>query len=132
MTPPNILIVDDDPDLAEGLEILLQLEDMSVARVVSGEKGVEMFRRGAFDVVFIDIKLPGIDGVECLKRIRGIEPDARVLMMTAYIKTESRDTAREAGALDLFQKPLEIDAVMAVLQSVQQEVSDQGEKLDAE
>ncbi len=122
MKPLNVLIIDDDPDFAEGLEILLHIEDMSVARAASGEKGVEMFRWGSFDAAFIDIQLPGIRGFECLRKIRAIAPDVRVLMMTAYMDRDSKRAALEAGALDLFQKPLDIDAMMAALNAVQREV----------
>lgn len=122
MKPLSVLIVDDDPDLAEGLEILLQLEDMSVACAASGEEGVEMFQRGSFDVVFIDVRLPGMRGLECLRKIRAIEPEAHVMMMTAYASRGSRQAALEAGASDLFKKPLDIDAVMAALNAVRRDV----------
>jgi DNA-binding response OmpR family regulator len=127
MNPLSILLVDDDPDLAEGLEIVLQLEDMRVERAASGEQGLAKFRRGGIDVSLVDVKLPGMSGTECLREFRAIEPDAKVLMMTAYVAQDSREAALEAGALDLLHKPLNIEEVMDMLKTIQRQDAARGD-----
>jgi CheY-like chemotaxis protein len=81
-----------------------------------GPAAVEKVREKPFDAVLLDIRLPGMDGVEVQRRIRSLRPSARVAMMTAYAVEDRVRTALEAGAETVFYKPLDMDAVIRFLQ----------------
>src|SRR4051812_42600163 len=79
----RILIVEDDPSLAAGLERILSAEGYAVDATSQGEQAVEAARRERFDLVILDIGLPGMDGFEVLRRLRGAEQRIPVLVLTA-------------------------------------------------
>ncbi len=80
----DILIVDDDRGFAGSLKNLLTGEGYRIELAHSGEAAVERSRQQDFDITFMDVKLPGIDGFESLHQIREFKPDAKVFLMTAY------------------------------------------------
>jgi len=107
MSSLSILVVDDDVDFADGAAELLELQGHRVALAHMGEAAVEAFRRERFDVVLIDIGLPGMNGVECLTRIREIDADARCFLMTGYSADQIAEQGIEAGAIEILTKPIE-------------------------
>ena len=88
----RIFVVDDDRDLAESLAEVLELSGHEVEIAFSGEEAVEVFREKDFDVSFMDVVMPGMNGVESFLEIRKIKPDAKVFMLTG-------DNARTAKAI---------------------------------
>jgi len=114
----TILIVDDDRDLAESLADVLEARGHAVELASSGEEGVERFRRRNFDVVFTDVKLPGMNGVESLFAFRQIKPDAKVVMMTGFSVEQLLTRAVENGALAVLHKPFAIPDILAVLERI--------------
>ncbi len=114
----SILIVDDDSDLAESLADVLEARGYAVELAGSGEEGVERFRRRDFDLVFTDVKLPGMNGVESFFEFRRIKPDAKVVMMTGFSVEQLLSQAIENGALAVLHKPFAIAEILAVLESI--------------
>ncbi|MCK5237406.1 MAG: response regulator [Deltaproteobacteria bacterium] len=108
----RVLIVDDDVGMTETMpDILSDIGyDVSVAR--NGYEAIEMVRKGAYDVTLMDIKMPGINGVEAFKEIKQISPTTKVIMMTAYSVDTLIKEALDEGAYDVIHKPLDIDKVM--------------------
>jgi two-component system, NtrC family, response regulator HydG len=113
-----ILIVDDDRDLAESLADVLEARGYAVELAGSGEEGVECFRRRNFDLVFTDVKLPGMNGVESFFAFRQIRPDAKVVMMTGFSVEQLLAQAVDNGALAVLHKPFAIPDILAVLERV--------------
>ncbi|HEX3501423.1 MAG TPA: response regulator [Stellaceae bacterium] len=113
-----ILIVDDDRDLAESLADVLEARGYAVELAGSGEEAVERFRCRDFDVVFTDVKLPGMNGVESLFAFRQIKPDAKVVMMTGFSVEQLLTRAVENGALAVLHKPFAITDLLAVLERI--------------
>jgi two-component system response regulator (stage 0 sporulation protein F) len=116
-----VFILDDDRDLGESLEILLRLEGFDVFWAASCEEAMGKFRAWDFDLSLFDVNLPGTNGLECLRKLRKIQPDAKVMMMTAYGAPESFDEAVEVGALGLLNKPLAVDELLNMLTNLQME-----------
>jgi DNA-binding response OmpR family regulator len=114
--PRRIIIVDDDRDLAESLAELLELRGFEVELAHSGEEGVTKFRAGAFDMVFMDVQMPGMNGLEAFLECRKANPAARVMMMTGFsVETVLREAVAN-GALGVLHKPFAVTELLAVLE----------------
>lgn len=111
----RVLVVDDDRDLAESLEMALQGRGHRVEVANSGEDAVARFANEPFDIAFLDVRLPGINGVEALRRIRKLRPDARVVMITGYSAEENLHSARDHGALGVLRKPFSLQKLFEYL-----------------
>jgi two-component system response regulator HydG len=118
MRPLKIFIVDDNQDFAESLADILELDGHQVKLAFDGETAIEKFREQNFDITFMDVKLPGMNGVESFFEIRKINPQARVVMMTGYSVEQLLSQAIENGALGVLRKPLEISKLLALLEKV--------------
>ena len=107
----KILIVDDDAGVRESLEELLRLEDYQADSTGSGEEALEALSEG-FDLVLLDIKMPGIDGVEVMHEIRKYHPDTRIIIITGYGSLDSAIDAIRSGAQDYMLKPYTADDIL--------------------
>ena len=104
-----ILIVDDDADICDTLTQILELQGFDVLSAGSGEEAVTMTKGTAFQIAFIDVKLPKIDGLETLLRLKEINPDIIVIMMTGFRNEvkEALDKAQAASAITCLYKPFD-------------------------
>ena len=118
MTKLRVFIVDDDIDFAESLAEIITKRGHHVELAHSGEDAVERFRDADFDIAFMDVKLPGKNGVESFFEIRKIKPDAKVMMMTGYSVEHLLRQAVDNGALGVLHKPLDFDDVLEALDKV--------------
>ena len=118
MRPLSILVVDDDVDFARGIANFLRLEGNLVELAFDGEAAVAKFTEQSFDITFMDVRLPGKNGVESFFEIRRLKPAARVMMMTAHSVEELLKQAIDNGALGVFSKPLDTDQVLRTLEDV--------------
>ena len=114
----RILIIDDDRDHAESIVDILSMRGYQVEAAFSGEAGVKVFRDDDFDMVFMDVKLPGMNGVETFFEFKKIRPDAKVMMMTGYSVEQLISQAIENGALGVLRKPFAIAELLQVLDEV--------------
>ena len=105
-------------DFAEGLAETLEIEGHEVEIANSGEEAIARFKEKDFDLTFMDVKLPGKNGVESFLEIRALKPEARVMMMTGYSLQHLLDEAMDGGALGVLKKPFDIDAVVELVSSV--------------
>lgn len=111
----RVLIVDDDCDHAESLADVLDLRGHEAEVCYSGEDGVARFRDEDFDFVLLDIKLPGIDGLQTFLEMKKIRPDVRVMMMTGYSLEHVVAEAIDSGALGVLTKPFAATRLLEVL-----------------
>jgi two-component system nitrogen regulation response regulator NtrX len=117
----SILIVDDEAGVRASLGAVLRDEGYSVDAVDSGEACLEQVARQAYDVILLDIWLPGIDGLAALERLRERRPDAQVIMISGHANIESAVRATKLGAFDFIEKPLSLDkTVLAVRNALRQ------------
>lgn len=114
---PSVLVVDDSQGICQTMEMILRHKGFEVECAADGPSAVERVRHRPYDVILMDIRLPGMDGVEAFKRIRDIRPGVRVAMMTAYSLGDKVRAALDGGAERVFYKPLEIDAVIEYLRA---------------
>ena len=112
----NVLVVDDDENVGHLFERLLGgPQEVSVA--ADGYEAIQKARQRSFDLIFIDVRLPGIDGVETLKRLREISPDAVMVMMSGHEVSHEIREAFSLGAQDFLAKPFRhIDEIMTIEQ----------------
>jgi CheY-like chemotaxis protein len=111
----SILIVDDDSDHAESIADLLEMRGYATEVAESGEAAAARFREVDFDLVFMDVRLPGMSGVETFFEFRRIRPAAKVMMMTGYSVAQLVAQAVENGALGVLYKPFAIEDLHAAL-----------------
>jgi DNA-binding NtrC family response regulator len=112
----SILIVDDDIGMIETLsDILLDME-YDVASSNDGYKAIDMIKEKKYDFALMDIKMPGINGVETFKEIHRIRPETKVIMMTAYSVEELIKEALEGGAFNIIYKPLDIKKIIDIIE----------------
>lgn len=102
----KVFVVDDDRDFAEGIGLSLELEGHEVTFAHSGEEAVRKFDDIECDVTLMDVRMPGMNGVETLHGLLDIRPDAKVVMITAYKAEELLSQALAGGALGVLQKPV--------------------------
>ncbi|KNX37728.1 MtrAB system response regulator MtrA [Luteipulveratus halotolerans] len=108
----RVLVVDDDPALAEMLGIILHSEGLEVTHCADGSTAVQAFRDSKPDVILLDVMLPGIDGIEVCRRIRG-ESGVPIIMLTARTDTVDVVVGLESGADDYVNKPFKPQELVA-------------------
>ncbi len=112
----RLLIIDDEPEFSEAFSHALAAVGYAVKTCTSGTAAIELFRRERADLVFCDLRLPGLDGLEVLEALKGIDPAATVVMMTGYGSTDTAIHALRLGAYDFLEKPCSVTQVQQVTQ----------------
>ncbi len=112
----RVLVVDDDRDFRENLQDILEVEGYEVILAADGLEALRKIETGPhFDVILMDIRMPVMNGVETLQRIKGIDPEANVIMITAYSQDDLvRDALRE-GPYAMFYKPVELEKLLEMV-----------------
>lgn len=113
----SLLVVDDEEDIREFASNFFRRRKLDVRTAASGEEALELINARRSDLVLLDIKMDGIDGVETLRRIKEIDRDIKVIMVTGR-KPEDDDTfinCRKLGAFDYIHKPLQLDELERIV-----------------
>lgn len=111
-----IHVIDDEPVIHDVLGQLLASEDYEVEMSSSGEEALEKLGPRTFDLTLLDLLMPGMDGIEVLKKIKKIDPTAAVIIITAYASVESAIAAMKIGAFDYVQKPFKNDELLMTVE----------------
>ena len=114
----KILIIDDERPIRETLEMFLREKGYVVSTSENGEGGLEAVQRERPDIVILDIRLPGMNGLEVLRRIKEKQEDIHVIMITAYHDMETTDQAMKLGAYEYIHKPLDVDEFEIAIEKV--------------
>ena len=114
----SILIVDDNINLAKTMSYILKRKGYTVATAKDGKEAIEKIKENFFDIVFMDIKMPLMNGVEAFKKIKKIKPETTVIMMTAYAVEDLVQEALKEGAYGIIYKPLDIDIMVNLIRRV--------------
>ncbi len=115
----SVLIVDDDPNIGETLVDILEASGYEARFATSGAEALSLFKKKKFDAVLLDIRMPGMDGVETLRRIKEHHPTTTVVMITAFAEDKLVDKAKVEGALHVLSKPLDIDKITSFLEKLE-------------
>ncbi|MBM7653979.1 response regulator [Neobacillus cucumis] len=111
----KILIVDDQFGIRILLNEVFQKEGYQTFQAANGVQALEIVTKHHPDLVLLDMKIPGMDGIEILKRMKVIDPEIRVIIMTAYGELDMIQEAKDLGALTHFAKPFDIDDIRAAV-----------------
>jgi DNA-binding NtrC family response regulator len=112
----NILIVDDEDHIRRIMSIMLGKKNYSCSLAASGEEALALVERQSFDAVFTDLKMPGLDGIELLGRLKEMDRDLVVIVVTAFASMETAILAMKAGAYDYISKPFNEEEIVLVLE----------------
>jgi DNA-binding NtrC family response regulator len=104
--PPRILVVDDDPVVAKSINRVLTAKGFAVINAQSGEEALKKLKNETYDVVFTDIKMPGLSGIEVAERIKASQPWLPVVIVTGHGSRENQARADAVGVSDFLNKPL--------------------------
>lgn len=113
-----ILIVDDEEGLREGLSKLLETEGYAALSAESGEQALKILQHAHIDLVLTDMRMPGMDGIELLKKIRKQHPDVGVIIITGYGQIESYIEAMNFGAIEYVSKPFKVNELKFIVNKV--------------
>jgi two-component system response regulator AtoC len=111
----RILVVDDEDHIRRVLELMLRRDGYDVAAASGGQEALDKFAAESFDMVFLDLRMPDLDGLTVLSRIRQAEPDQTVVMVTAYASVDTALNAMKQGAFDYIGKPFKEEEILAVV-----------------
>jgi len=113
----DILVVDDEVNVGHLLRDALVRHGHRVVTLTSGQRAVEEATRRSFDVVFLDIRMPGLNGLQTLRAIHRLLPKATVIMITGYAESDLVDESLESGAFVCLSKPLSIFEVVDLVRN---------------
>jgi two-component system, OmpR family, alkaline phosphatase synthesis response regulator PhoP len=118
MISKPILIVDDEKNIRLALSQSLETLGVESDTAADGEEAFSKLNEKDFGLILLDIRMPGMDGMEVLRRVRGIRPDIRVIMITAFGTIESAVEAMKLGAVDFLQKPFDPEEIRGLVSRV--------------
>lgn len=123
----RVLLVEDDPMIAKGLQTALRQDGYAVDGVSDGRHAAEALRTASFDIVLLDLGLPGRDGLEVLRELRGRGDSTPVIIVTARDDIRNRIEGLDAGADDYIIKPFDLDEIAARMRSVLRRAAGRGD-----
>ncbi len=113
----TILVVDDNEDLLETFAMILRRRGFTVETASNGVSAVDKFKEHDFDVTLMDIVMPEMNGVEAFRKIKEAQPEASIILMTAYSDEGLIQIARDEGAHKIIQKPIKIDKLIEMIEA---------------
>ena len=125
----SVLLVDDEKDFVETLAERLQLRDFNVATALNGDDAIKLVEENDFDVIVLDVKMPGKDGVETLKEIKNIEQLSQVIMLTGHATVKTAIEGMKSGAFDYLMKPTDTNELIEMIENAYQLVAEQRDKI---
>jgi DNA-binding NtrC family response regulator len=111
----KVLLVDDEKEFVESLSERLELRNLEADVVFDGEQALEAIKEGKHDVMVLDLRMPGIDGIEVLRRVKKRNPDVQVVVLTGHGTEKDEEQAKKLGAFAYLKKPVDIDHLIEAL-----------------
>ncbi|MFH1992433.1 MAG: response regulator [Pseudomonadota bacterium] len=125
----NVLLVDDEAEFLETLVKRLTKRGLNIRTAKNGEEALTIIRAKGIDVAVLDVRMPGIDGVQTLREIKQLDPLMEVIMLTGHASIEVAIAGMELGAFDYLMKPADIDELFYKIQDAFKKRSIQQEKI---
>jgi DNA-binding NtrC family response regulator len=127
----RVLVVDDEEELVQTLSERLTVRDYDVSTSLSGEDAVEKLKHYNFDVVILDVAMPGMDGIETLRKIKRTKPLTEVIMLTGHATVESAIEGMRLGAFDFLMKPCKTEELVAKINIAHAKKAEHEERIRA-
>ena len=127
----RLLLVDDEDQFVETLSERLSMRDYDVTTSLTGEDAIEKIKNFNFDVVILDVRLPGIEGAEVLREIKSLKPLAEVIMLTGHGTVEMAIEGMKLGAFDFLMKPCETEDLTAKIDKAHDRKAEQEDRIRA-
>lgn len=121
-TPSKVLLVDDEREFVQTLSERLFMRDMGSAVAYDGESALELIQEDEPEVMILDLRMPGIDGIEVLRRVKQTNPDIEVIILTGHGSETDRATCMELGAFAYLQKPVDIDRLSETIRRANEKI----------
>lgn len=118
----HVLIVDDEQDIREGSERILTRMGFNISKAANGQEALDIFKETGAAIVLLDLKMPGMDGMEVLEKIHNIDDSTIVIVITGYATVETAIQAMKQGAYDFIPKPFEPDQLRLVVNRASEKV----------
>jgi DNA-binding NtrC family response regulator len=112
MDKTKVLIVDDEQEFSSALSERMSSRGLTVETVSDGQKALKKVEEGSFDAIVLDLVMPGIDGIETLKRLREKHPELQVILLTGHATLEKGIESVKLGALDFLEKPADFSTLL--------------------
>ena len=112
----RIMVIDDELGVLESFKMILKIKDYDVQTFPDGPAALTKLEKGQYDLAFVDYKLPGMDGLEILKKIKEVDPDVEVIIVTAYATESSHANAITLGALEYLRKPFLMEEIYELVE----------------
>jgi len=116
----HVLLVDDEEDFLDIMKERLSARGMEVSTETSAEKALKRIESELFDALILDLKMPGIDGMEALKRAKKLRPELQVILLTGHASVEKGVEAIKLGAMDFVEKPADLEALSEKIKRARQ------------
>jgi DNA-binding NtrC family response regulator len=116
MEGDRVLLVDDEEEFVRALAKRLKARGLHVEFTGDGKSAVEKLKQSDFDVIVLDLAMPGIDGLETLKRLKKVDPDIQILLLSGHGSIKSGIEAMKEGAIDFLEKPAEFQELLAKIE----------------
>ena len=113
----HILVIDDESSIRRALKDILEYEGFQFSEAADGKAGLKLLKEDEIDIVLCDIKMPKMDGIECLESIKKINQDIPVIMITGHGNEDTAFDAAKRGAYDFIQKPLDLNRVLIAVRN---------------
>lgn len=125
----SVLLVDDEKDFVESLAERLELRDFNVTTALSGNDAIILAKENDYDVIVLDVKMPGKDGIETLKEIKNIKQLTQVIMLTGHATVETAIQGMKMGAYDYIMKPTVTEDLIDLIKKAYKIVEEQRERI---
>ncbi|MBU0946918.1 MAG: response regulator [Proteobacteria bacterium] len=126
----NVLIVDDEQEFRSMTMKRLSKRDIHCDGAENGEEAIKRIKKGDIDVVLLDVKMPGMDGIETLQEIKRLRPLTEVVMLTGHASVESGIDGMKLGAFDYLMKPMELEPLLEKLKDAYEKKKMQQDKIE--
>jgi DNA-binding NtrC family response regulator len=125
----NILLVDDEKDFVETLAERLKIRDFIVKIAFSGDEAIKLVKENDFDIIVLDVQMPGKNGVETLKEIKNIEQLSQVIMLTGHATVKTAIEGMKNGAFDYLMKPTDTDELVEMMKKAYKLVAEKRDRI---
>ncbi len=128
--PSKVLLVDDEREFVQTLSERLIMRDMGSAVAYDGESALELIKEDEPEVIIVDLKMPGVDGIEVLRKVKKDHPQIEVIILTGHGHDEDRQLCMELGAFAYLQKPLDINVLSETIQKANEKIRQKKDMAD--